>query len=130
VKAWLVAWGPAAAWAAVLFYLSSQPTLPVHVGSGIDKVLHFAAYLVLGGLAAWGAARSAAIPAVAIFLSAFYGMLDEYHQTFVPGRSAEVADWIADFLGTVAGVLLFHYLRAARSEVAEDPGPAIETTPT
>ena len=35
-----------------------------------------------------------------------YAALDEYHQMFVPGRSAEVRDVLIDSIGIFAGVIL------------------------
>ena len=37
-------------------------------------------------------------------------MLDEIHQSFIPGRSAEFLDWIADALGAAAGCIFVFYL--------------------
>jgi len=101
-------WLPAAAWAAILFHLSSRPTLPVELASGLDKLAHFGAYAVLGVLLA-----VAALPRhplyVPILLGFLYGAFDELHQSTVPGRRAEVGDWIADAAGTLVGVILFLY---------------------
>lgn len=36
-----------------------------------------------------------------------YGVSDEWHQSFVGGRSAEVADVVADFAGSVIGSWFF-----------------------
>jgi VanZ family protein len=47
-----------------------------------------------------------------------YGASDEIHQGFVPGRSPEVWDWVADTLGSIAGVLAYFrfHRRRARAE--------------
>ena len=76
-------WLPALAWAALIFAFSAQPTLPVDLELGNDKLAHLLAY----------------------------GASDEWHQSFVPGRSVDVADWIADAIGVVVGVLFYHWLR-------------------
>jgi len=55
---------------------------------------------VAGGLARRVSGRAAGL-AIAIAVS--YGLTDEVHQMFVPGRSAEVADLIADAAGACAG---------------------------
>lgn len=116
---WLAAWGPAAAWAAFLFFMSSRSTLPVGLGSGLDKVAHFGAYFVLGFLLAHATTRLQRAPQVAIMLGLVYGFLDEFHQSFVPGRDASVGDWVADALGTVLGVLLFLFVRRTRGPTRE-----------
>jgi VanZ family protein len=40
--------------------------------------------------------------------------VDEWHQQFVPGRSASVEDWIADALGAIAGTIAYTSARARR----------------
>ena len=42
--------------------------------------------------------------AIAVGLAAAYGMTDEFHQWFVPGRTADPADWVADVAGAAIGV--------------------------
>jgi hypothetical protein len=118
VKHGWLAWVPAAVWAAVLFLVSSRPTLGVDLGGGLDKLAHFGAYLVLGVLLAYGASRQAAPTIVAVVLGLLYGALDEFHQSLVPGRAPELADWAADALGTLAGVALFLYFRRLRDHPA------------
>ena len=69
-----------------------------------DKLLHF---LVFGFLALLMARsfKKSKINFInkyyhiwAIALTAIYGIFDEYHQYFVPGRFSTVGDWLADFL--------------------------------
>jgi len=99
-------WGPAAAWAVLLFLLSSIPggvgglALPIS-----DKLVHAALYAVLGSALAFGRARSPMVVPhlVLLCLGALYGVTDEVHQAFVPGRSPDIADWIADVVGLVTG---------------------------
>ena len=103
------AWGPAAAWAALLFFLSALPAVssPARLPFG-DKIGHFALYAVLGLLLAWGRSRAAAPVAhvILIAIGALYGLTDEWHQMFVPGRVPDVADWIADVAGFCYGFLM------------------------
>lgn len=101
------AWGPAVAWAVVLFLLSASP---MRLGGGgwwsaiDDKVVHLCLYVVLGGALAWAWLRGAKrMPhAAMIAFGALYGASDEWHQSFVPNRTPSLGDWVAD----VAGVLL------------------------
>jgi len=46
---------------------------------------------------------------------ALLGALDEWHQRIVPGRSADVFDWVADVVGAWLGVALWHWLHARKS---------------
>ena len=37
-----------------------------------------------------------------------YGIIDEFHQSFTPGRDATISDWIADTLGALFGSFVFY----------------------
>lgn len=101
---------PAFLWACLIFLLSSQQRLPgwISVFSGTDKLVHAAAYAVLCLWLLFGARgprnRSMWWCACACSL---YGITDEYHQGFVPGRTQDVWDWVADTTGAVLCVLLW-----------------------
>lgn len=101
-------WVPVGLLMAIVFVLSAQPRLPAGPFPGTDKWAHTITYATLA--AAWlralaggrwegvtaGPVVSAAVAAVA------YGVTDESHQSFVPGRSADAVDFVADAVG--AGV--------------------------
>ena len=110
--------GPAIAWALLIFILSSMPDVPVpKLKIELeDKILHVIAYTVLGYLTARALFYQARFPGwrekllfIAISLGIFYGLSDEIHQYFVPGRVADVADLIADGIGVILGVMVFRY---------------------
>jgi VanZ family protein len=96
-------------YAGLLFYLSSMSQLPTLAESANDKVLHALAYGVLALLAVrafhgdrpWLRARPA-LGAVAFTVA--YGASDEIHQIFVPGRSPDLVDLLADAAGAVVAV--------------------------
>ncbi len=99
--------------AALIFTLSSFPSLQPPEMLGFrpgDKLLHCLVYAVFGFLLF----RSARVlikgvvmaAAAAAFAGILYGLTDEIHQFFVPGRQADPADWAADAVGAVLGVLL------------------------
>lgn len=107
--AWL--WGPAVVWMAILFQLSSRSDVGP-AGRVPDWLTHGAAYLVLAGLlcrALAGGLRPlpAAAAGLAACLATAYGVTDEYHQSFVPGRDASVADIFKDAGGAAIGAWLF-----------------------
>lgn len=105
------AWLPAALWAGLIFYLSSRSSVPLPHVEGVDKVAHFGAYLVLGICLAFGNALGPRFPAIVpLLLGWLYGASDEFHQSFVPGRSVDVNDWVADAVGVTAGLLIFSFL--------------------
>lgn len=102
----LRAWGPAAGWAIVLFVLSALP----HLGRApsfpfSDKVAHMILYAVLGATLAWGWSRSPRpVPHLMVLLAGvLYGLSDEWHQMYVPGRVPDLADWLADVVGLLVG---------------------------
>lgn len=133
MKAPVARWGPPAAWAAAIFTLSSFSRLP-HLPSllGWDKLQHAGAYAA-GGVAFARALRPAgrgwALRAIAAV--SFYGVTDELHQHFVPGRSTDVRDWIADTIGAAIGVLVFHQYTVwrARRETSAPAAGAEATGP-
>lgn len=75
-----------------------------------DKLMHFGAYAGLSFLfALWRASGRGWknwSPLFVLFVMAIYGIADELLQKPV-NRSAEVADWIADILGSAAGIVVF-----------------------
>jgi VanZ family protein len=121
VKRWL-RWAPALVYMAAIFAASAQPTLPTPDLDHSDKVLHFAAYAGLGGLLAYGGAPAALGPLPLIAIGTLYGASDEVHQSFVPGRSPDPLDWLADTLGAIAGVLAAHRYFSRRRARAAAPG--------
>lgn len=114
-------WGPALLWTALLFFASSQPTLPVELRGGTDKLAHFAAYTVLGMLLARGQSESGLSVLWPIVLGSLIGGLDELYQGTVPGRNPDVGDWIADTAGIISGVAIFHMVRWARGTQRASP---------
>ena len=53
---------------------------------------------------------------LSVISASLYGISDEIHQSFVPFREAEVADAIADMIGALSGVCLYHLLIVSRIE--------------
>jgi len=121
VKRWLRAWGPALLYMAGIFVASAQPTVSLPRLGDSDKVLHFAAYAGLGGLLAYGGAPAALGPLPLIAIGSMYGASDEVHQSFVPGRTPDLLDWVADTLGVIAVVLAAHRYFSRRAR-AHAPG--------
>jgi VanZ family protein len=104
---------PAPLIAVAIWILSSQSSIPQPKGIfGIDKIEHFIAYAVLASaVGLWvSAPRWERRPWAYFFLiagiAAAYGLIDEIHQSFVPGRDCNVWDWIADAAGALAGAAL------------------------
>ncbi|GAA5336086.1 MULTISPECIES: VanZ family protein [Thermus] len=83
----------------LLWWLSDQPQTGLGLPHPWDKGAHFLAYALLGLLLRLGLGR---FP-WAFLLGAAYGVVDEYHQSFIPGREAFGLDLVADALGAFFG---------------------------
>lgn len=78
-----------------------------HVTQVDDKIAHFSVYGLLGTLAcrAFGGGWRGAIGG--LLAASAFGVSDEWHQSFVPGRSCDVMDWVADTSGAALAVLMY-----------------------
>jgi len=120
----------ALAWMAMLFYLSHQPRLPApSLFSGQDKLVHALVYGALGVMLLVAQSSHAGRYrwrqiAISVLIASLYGASDEWHQSFVPGRSAELADWVADTVGALLAVLVAARLLGRRRTLQ----PAVENT--
>ena len=101
----------------VLFTATSIPVDRLPSVGLSDKINHFAAYFLLAVLLYLTLIyqRKSRLlfekaPIATIVISLLYGAIDELHQIFIPGRSAEFMDWAADLLGASMGVLLVTFL--------------------
>jgi hypothetical protein len=109
---------PAAAWMGAIFYLSSrtgddmsgwlsqfQRFIPFM--EGLDWG-HFLAYFILSLTYAW-AFGSVKLnwnhKLIVVLLCALYGITDEYHQSFVPGRAPDIMDLRNDAIGAALAML-------------------------
>lgn len=78
----------------------------------VRKGAHFTAYLILALLLVYAMKpRDLKSYARVFLLCALYAMSDEFHQTFVPGRSGEIRDVLLDSAGALTGILLSAYAR-------------------
>jgi VanZ family protein len=97
---------PVFAWCVFVFTASSIPSKNIPaLGENVDKVIHFGIYGVLCWLA-HVAFHHQSISflkkyslVMAILFTMIFGLSDEFHQMFTPGRSAEVLDLAADTFG-------------------------------
>jgi VanZ family protein len=101
-------WLPVIAYMAMLFGFSASSKIPSPPGDLSYYHVHVAVYAGLGALTARataGGLRDVSWRAVAgaIVISSLYGVTDEYHQLFTPGRSFDVLDMAADAIGSVIG---------------------------
>jgi VanZ family protein len=99
---------PAIVVMAGIFTLSALPSNDpfLNVFEFSDKIKHFIAYFVLGlTFCLWISngkwfARPVLWSLIVVVLCSVFGIIDEYHQSFIPGRSGnDLGDLIADFIG-------------------------------
>lgn len=122
-------WVAVAAWAVVIFCVSANTGAELSAGDGIvSRVFrlvnavaaqavghevdvaspagHFCEYAVFGALLAnalrWHLPLRRAC-ALAVVAASAYGVTDELHQWFVPGRTADPADWLLDTAAAALG---------------------------
>lgn len=127
-------WVMVVLWAAFIFFMSAHTGADLDTGTGLVADLkrwltaaaapvfgpdtdvvsvagHFAEYLVLGALlfhALWRSApqqRRWLLVIAAVGIASLYGVTDEFHQSFVPGRLCDPADWVTDTVGAAVGAL-------------------------
>lgn len=77
----------------------------------LDKLIHAGLYAVLAALWLWARPDK---PWQALALASLYGAVDEWHQSWVPGRSADAWDWLADTAGASLVLALQRVRNAAR----------------
>ncbi|MGR9116795.1 MAG: VanZ family protein [Gammaproteobacteria bacterium] len=90
-----------------IFWLSDQASLNVPMWfPHQDKIHHAGAYFIMA-VFAWRTFRHAfSKPGlITLLFCGLYGISDEWHQSFVDGRYADILDWLADFTG--AGLALY-----------------------
>ena len=95
---------PIIIYCAGIFYLSSQTIIPGPAGTQLinDKIKHAILYLGLSILTYRAAVQTKFRKyayVVAILFTTIYGITDELHQSFVPGRIYSIADMIANAIG-------------------------------
>jgi VanZ family protein len=110
----LTLWAPVVLWAAVIFALSSIPSLSTGLGAW-DEILrkgaHATEYAILAVLLLRALGRE--LPAFALGVA--YAATDEVHQHFVAGRHASPFDVAFDAAGVALGLLIAVSLQSQRA---------------
>lgn len=120
----LTRWLVLIAYAALIYYLSSQshPLGNIRMPFvGFDKLVHAGIYALFAGLCAWALEAWPAVKLeillIALILTTLYGISDEWHQSFVPGREADPMDVLADFTGALLALrLLWWWARRPKGQ--------------
>lgn len=84
-----------------------------------DKIGHVVLFAILGATLAYGRVHAPVAPRhlALILAGSLYGLADEWHQSFVPGRESSAADLLADVTGVTLGygLVMLWYVRTRRA---------------
>jgi VanZ family protein len=111
---------PLLIWLGFIFFASSNQTLATIHGI-TRKLAHFMEYAVLAFLAARAFRTSSKRFLhtywflLSFILVATYALLDEYHQSFVPSRTASTFDSLIDMVGGLTMLLVIWRRQKART---------------
>ena len=93
-----------------IFFISHQPGDNLYIPPlpGLDKIAHMTIYAVLAATVLYALnpllsdEKKLRASLLTICICVLYGMGDEFHQSFIPGRYSSLADIAADTLGAIA----------------------------
>jgi VanZ family protein len=112
-KKWLILFSLLTLGWLVLIYVESSQPPPQILGEivGLDKVAHFVVYGILGLmlqaiLSLVNTYKRISVLPLALVLVVFAGVFDELHQAFVPQRSTDGLDLLADFCGGLFAIVV------------------------
>jgi VanZ family protein len=114
---------PSVIWSLVILWIicipgSSIPETPFIYIPHFDKIVHAFIFGVFAFLINFGLYRQKNSflrrnhYTITMIAGVLYGVITEWIQlSFIPGRSGELMDWVADVAGTIAGIMIFHFSR-------------------
>lgn len=107
-------WFPVFLYSGIIFYMSSLVKVNVPLSDwNFDKIYHIVEYIPFGFLVYRAVYRTQAQPdkhrvlKIALLSSFCYGLSDEIHQLYVPGRSSSGVDLLADTVGGFIGAFIY-----------------------
>ena len=85
----------------------------------VRKNAHFISYMILGLLSMNAVRKTGFVRFKGILITFLiclvYAISDEFHQTFIPGRSGEVRDVVIDSIGGIAGIVFYFVITQRKS---------------
>ena len=101
----------------ILFVLTSLPSKSAITIGVSDKIEHFGAYGILASVLYVNLYFQKKFKKLnkypgtfTLIFASLYGVMDELHQLFVPGRTADILDWTADFTGSLLAVIITKFI--------------------
>jgi VanZ family protein len=118
---------PGALYYALVFYLSSKPLkvrLPI---PSYDKGAHVFEFTLLGLLLSFGFFKTLKTSLrikvlLTLAIGILLGILDEFHQYFMPSRQSDVLDALADAVGIGLGVLVYCCFDQKKKKASQEKG--------
>jgi len=113
-------------WLLVIFAESSMPGdfYPQVDIVNADKILHMGIYGLLAMLCYISLIHTEKVNTFTanpltwtIIIGSFYGASDEFHQLFVPNRSCDFWDWVADTSGVIIAAVLIKYFLSRKMKL-------------
>jgi VanZ family protein len=104
-----------------IYWLSSKSAIPMPMlFLHQDKLHHLGAYFMMGVLA-WRCFRLflsklRLVGLCSVIFCSIYGISDEWHQSFVEGRTADILDWVADTVGAVIAITMIRLVLVWRNK--------------
>ncbi len=92
-----------------LFWVGAKPVAVGLFPSGIDKIAHFSTFGLIAALLWMSILRGWPLTLIAIVGA--IGAADEFHQSFLPGRSASLGDMAVDLFAVVTVAAFMEYAR-------------------
>ena len=119
-------WLPALVWATIIFGFSARSQAP-HVSQkpqfqlAVQKFGHATEYAILAFLVYRALRRGHQLPLrraaiLAALIAALYGVSDEWHQSFVPGRACLLSDMAIDATGGLLAATALYAHESRRSQ--------------
>ncbi len=109
-----------------IFILSHQSGDFFHLPGiiAVDKIGHLTIYGLLALSVLWalspaGKGNRFFFACLTLFVCFFYGLSDEFHQSFIPGRFPSSMDLLADTLGAALVIMIWLYWNKSRLFLAE-----------
>lgn len=90
----------------------------------VRKLAHFSIYLI-GGILAFGFfdtyfLQKKYVITFALMFGIVYASLDEFHQSFISGRSAQIRDVCIDTCGVITGEIISCFVKKHKKLLKED----------
>jgi VanZ family protein len=111
VKRFISLWGPVILFAGLVFVMSSMSS-PIEVDPFplFDKVAHITEYTLFAMLlfralqGTWNGMSFFWLAFITVMITLTYGASDEFHQSFVEARTADMRDLAADGIGAMTAI--------------------------